>query len=169
MVKKLFLTFCGLMLAITCLMGQAKKPTLMVVPSDAWCNQNGYVLQYDEMGYTKTAPDYSAALSNDMELKLIIAKINELMADRGFPLKDLEATMASLERMEAEEMAIMSKTSGAQVAESLLDRLRRVAKADIIIEISWEVTHQGPRSTLTYIMRGLDSYSNKHPYGQQEL
>ena len=147
------------------MMGQAKKPTIMVVPSDAWCNTEGYVQEYDVQGTTKTMADYKAALQNSMELKLVIAKINELMADRGFPLKDLEATMNSLERMQAEESLITSKTSGAELAESLLDRVRRVAKADIIIEIGWQVTHQGPKSTLTYVMRGLDSYSNKQIAG----
>lgn len=155
----------GFAMATVLMSGQAKKPTLMVVPSDAWCNANGYTVTYDDMGMTRTVSDYKAALTNDMELKLVIAKINELMADRGFPLKDLEATMASIERIQAEEMAITSKTSGAQVTESLLDRIRRVAKADIIIEIGWSLSYQGPRTTLNYIMRGLDSYSNKQIAG----
>lgn len=163
--KKILLSVLSLMVAVVSVMGQAKKPTIMVVPSDTWCNTHGYVQTYDDMGVSKTVSDYKAALTNSMDLKLIIAKINELMADRGFPLKDMESTMASIERMQAEEMAIVSKTSGSQVAESLLDRLRRVAKADIIIEIGWNITHQGPRSTLTYMMRGLDSYSNKQIAG----
>ncbi len=165
MLKRLISTLCGILITATCLMGQAKKPTIMVVPSDAWCNTNGYVQTFDDMGITTTVSDYSTALANDMQLKLVIAKINELMADRGFPLKDLEATMANIKRMEAEEMAIVSKTSGSQISESLLDKLRRVAKADIIIEIGWTIAHQGPRATLSYIMRGLDSYSNKQVAG----
>lgn len=152
-------------MATAVMMGQAKKPTIMVVPSDAWCNTNGYVQTYDEMGVSKTVSDYRAALMNDIDLKLVVAKINELMAERGFPLKDLEATMSNLDRMQAEEMAIVSKTSGSQVAESLLDRVRRVAKADIIIEITWSISYQGPRATLSYIMRGVDSYSNKQIAG----
>ena len=164
--KKIFLmVLFTLSLGVATMMGQAKKPTIMVVPSDAWCNTEGYVQEYDVQGTTKTMADYKAALQNSMELKLVIAKINELMADRGFPLKDLEATMNSLERMQAEESLITGKTSGAELAESLLDRVRRVAKADIIIEIGWQVTHQGPKSTLTYVMRGLDSYSNKQIAG----
>lgn len=145
--------------------GQAKKPTIMVVPSDAWCNTEGYMTEYDELGTKKLMPDYKTALQSSMELKLVIAKINELMADRGFPLKDLEATMNSIERMQAEEAAIMSKTSGAELAESLLDRVRRVAKADIIIELGWTISHQGPKRTLTYVMRALDAYSNKQVAG----
>lgn len=163
--KKFALSLLCLVVAAAAAMGQAKKPTLMVVPSDVWCNTNGYVQTYDDMGVQKTVSDYRAALQNDMDLKLVIAKMNELMADRGFPLKDLEATLANIERMQAEEMLITSKTSGSQVAESPLDRLRRVAKADIIIEISWAISHQGPRATLNYIMRGIDSYSNKQIAG----
>ena len=165
MLKKLILFFCCATVSITSMMGQAKKPTIMVMPSDAWCTANGYVMTFDDMGASKTVSDYAAALANDMELKLVIAKINELMADRGFPLKDLEATMSSMARLEAEEMAIVSKTTGAQIAETPLDRLRRVAKADIIIEIGWTISHQGPRAILNYIMRGIDSYSNKQIAG----
>jgi hypothetical protein len=163
--KKILFSLLCLAVAASQAMGQAKKPTIMVVPSDAWCNENGYVQTYDDMGISKTVSDYKAALTSDMDLKLVIAKINELMADRGFPLKDMEATLANIERAQAEEMAIVSKTSGSSVAESLLDRLRRVAKADIIIEIGWTLTQQGPRNTLTYVMRGMDSYSNKQIAG----
>jgi hypothetical protein len=53
------------------MMGQAKKPTIMVVPSDAWCNAEGYVQEYDELGTKKTMADYQAALQNSMELKLV--------------------------------------------------------------------------------------------------
>lgn len=164
--KRLFLIVCGVLIAITPLMGQAKKPTIMVVPSDAWCSANGYTQNFnDGYGATKIISDYTSALAKDMELKLVIAKINELMVDRGFPLKDMEATMSSIERQMVEEMSITSKESGSQISETMLDRLRRVAKADIIIEIGWSITRQGPRSTLNYIMRGIDSYSNKQIAG----
>ncbi|MGM9748532.1 MAG: DUF6175 family protein, partial [Candidatus Cryptobacteroides sp.] len=165
MIRKIAITIICIAVSAIAMMGQAKKPTIMVVPSDAWCNANGFVQAYDDLGTPKTLPDYKSALSHNMDLKLVIAKLNELMADRGFPLKDLEATMSSLERSQAEEMVLTSKTSGSQVSESLLDRVRRVAKADIIIEIGWEIKTQGPRNTLTYIMRGLDSYSNKQVAG----
>ena len=41
---------------------QAKKPTLMVVPSDVWCNQNGYTTEYDNQGVLVKVPDYQQAL-----------------------------------------------------------------------------------------------------------
>ena len=70
---------------------QAKKPTIMVVPSDNWCVQNGYVMTYDNQGKSVTVPDYKAALQNNSDVLLAISKINEMMAERGFTLKNLES------------------------------------------------------------------------------
>ena len=59
--------------------GQAKKPTLMVVPSDAWCKQKGYVQTFDNQGTSETVSDYKAAVTSDMQLNAVISKINNLM------------------------------------------------------------------------------------------
>ncbi len=139
---------------------QAKKPTLMVVPSDVWCNQNGYITEYDNQGTTVKVPDYQQALQNDMELKLAISKINDIMADRGFPLKDLEQQIKLINQQNA-ELNITASKSGNQMAESPTDRLWRIAKADIILELTWDVTRQGPKNTLTFILEGKDSYTGK--------
>lgn len=88
MKKILLFALFTVTLGVATMMGQAKKPTIMVVPSDVWCNKMGYVQEYDELGTKKIIADYKTALQNDMDLKLVISKINELMADRGFPLKE---------------------------------------------------------------------------------
>ncbi len=157
--KRIFFT---LMCCIATVMAfsQAKKPTLMVVPSDVWCNKNGYVQEFDNQGFTQTVSDYQAALQNDMNLKLVIAKINDLMAERGFPLKDLEQTLKNIQQQNA-EMAMTTSKSGNEIAESPLDKLLRTAKADIILEITWNVTEVGPKRTLTYILEGKDAYTGK--------
>lgn len=157
--KKLFITFCLSILTIA-LFAQAKKPTIMVVPSDAWCNSQGYVIQYDNQGTMITIPDYKSALQNNMDLKLAIAKINDLMAERGFPLKDLEQTLASISQREAEDNMTVSK-SGAELAQSPIDMLLNTAKADIIISLTWNITKQGPKQTLSFIMEAKDPYTNK--------
>jgi len=46
---------------------QAKKPILMVVPSDVWCNQNGYMLEYDNQGVKVKVPDYKRALQENAD------------------------------------------------------------------------------------------------------
>ncbi len=157
---KKYLFICIGLLSATMLFAQAKKPTLMVVPSDIWCNQNGYVQIIDNQGVKQTIPDYEQALQNDMDLKLAIAKINDLMADRGFPLKDLEAQIKLIRQQNAEQNLVTSK-NGNEMAETPVDRLLRTAKADIVIDLSWDVREQGPKRTLTYIMEGKDAYTGK--------
>lgn len=145
-------------------MAQAKKPTVMVVPSDAWCMQNGFGQTVDVMDKPTFVPDYRAALQQSMDLKLAIAKLGELMADRGFPLESMEQTLKQIDLENAEQMLITSK-NGNEMAETALDQINRTAKPDIIMELSWEVQQQGPKKSLTYILTGLDSYTNKQVAG----
>lgn len=148
-------------------MGQAKKPTLMVVPSDAWCKEHGFEQTFDNQGTPEQIPDYKAAVSTDKQLNAVISKINILMADRGFPLKDLQQNVKSINNLSAEDRLITSKRSGSAITESPLDRLRRTAKADIILEIDWTVNTVGPKSSITYNLRALDAYSNKQVAGAE--
>lgn len=147
--------------------GQAKKPTLMVVPSDAWCKEHGFEQTFDNQGTKEQIPDYKAAVSTDKQLNAVISKINLLMADRGFPLKDLQQNLKSITNLSAEDRLIRSKRSSAAITESPLDRLRRTAKADIILEIDWTVNQMGPKSSITYNLRALDAYSNKQVAGAE--
>lgn len=144
----------------TLAMAVAKKPTIMVVPSDVWCNTNGYVIEVDNQGAKTIVPDYQTALANDIDLKLAISKINDLMKERDFPAKDLEQTLKNITQSTAEANLTMSK-NGNELAETLLDRLLRTAKADIILELTWNVKVSGPKRTLTYILEGKDAYTGK--------
>lgn len=164
--KRLF-SIALLALCSLATMGQAKKPTLMVVPSDAWCKEHGYEQTFDNQGVSEQIPDYKAAVSADKQLNAVISKINILMADRGFPLKDLQQTIKSISNLSAEDRLVRSKTSGSTIAESPLDRLRRTAKADIVLEIDWTVNTVGPKSSITYNLRALDAYSNKQIAGAE--
>ncbi|MEG1572490.1 MAG: DUF6175 family protein [Bacteroidales bacterium] len=161
----LLLSSCFLFTALV--FGQAKKPTLMVVPSDVWSVQNGYTATFDNQGTKQVIPDYKKALQNDANLLLVISKINSLMAERGFPLKNMETVLKSIEQSTAEDNLTMSKTSGAELAESPLERFKRVAKADIILQLTWTVNTSGPKSYVTYNLQGLDPYTNKQIAGAQ--
>lgn len=164
---KYILSLLTLMSSAVLAFGQAKKPTLMVVPSDAWCKEHGYEQAFDNQGTKEMIPDYKAAVSTDKALNAVISKINTLMADRGFPLKDLQQNVKSISNLSAEDRLIRSKTSGASITESPLDRLRRTAKADIILDIDWTVNTVGPKSSITYNLRALDAYSNKQVAGAE--
>ena len=147
---------------------QAVKPTIMVVPSDAWCIENGYFNEIENMGSTRKVPDYVAALQSDMDLLQVISKLNDLMADRNFPLQNLESVIKDIEASNADMGAITSK-SGASISTTLYDEVRNRAKADIIMQISWKVIRQGPNYQLSYILQGLDSYTNKQVAGSNGI
>ncbi|HCR89064.1 MAG TPA: hypothetical protein DIW50_01115, partial [Prolixibacteraceae bacterium] len=145
---------------------QAKKPTIMVVPSDNWCIKNGYVMNYDEMGTTKVLPDYKTALQMETDLLVTISKINTLMADRGFPLKNLESVLKTLEQ-ESAEVAMLGSKGGGAIAESPIDILKRTANADIIIQLTYQINQTGPQRSITFVLQGLDAYTNKQVAGAQ--
>ena len=139
---------------------QAKKPTLMVVPSDLYCNQHGYMLSFNNQGTTEMVPDYKKALQNDPQLLTGITVIGQMMADRGFPLKLMEQELKSLNQESAEDALLTSK-SGADVAESPVDRLKKTSKSDIILQVTWLVNRTGPKYSLTFNLQGIDAYTNK--------
>ena len=126
---------------------QIKKPELMVIPSDVWCINNGYYTEVENMGITAKVPNYKQALQENMGLKLAIAKLNDLMAERQFPLQSLEQTIKNLEQRRMEDNLTTSK-AGNELAESPLDEVARIAKCDIIMELSWEVKDFGPKHSI---------------------
>ena len=139
---------------------QIKKPELMVIPSDVWCISNGYYTEVENMGMTAKVPNYKQALQENMGLKLAIAKLNDLMAERQFPLQSLEQTIKNLEQRRLEDNLTTSKY-GNELAESPLDEVARMAKCDIILEISWEMKDQGPKHSISYILEARDAYTGK--------
>lgn len=136
----------------------------MVVPSDNWCVTRGYVQTYNNQGKDVVTPDYKAALQNDSDLLLAISKINELMAERGFPLKNLESSLKTLENQSAED-ALLSSRDGASVSESPIDKLKKVAKADIWMQLTYTEKPVGPKKALTFNLQGIDAYTDKQIAG----
>lgn len=133
----------------------------MVVPSDVWCNTNGYMMEFDNQGSTVKVPDYKKAFQENSDLLLVISKINGLMAERGFPLKNMESVLKTLQSNSAEDAMRVSKDSGSGVSENPMDKLKKVAKADIIMQMTWTVNKRGPKQSITFNLQGLDSYTDK--------
>ena len=104
-------------------------PSLMVIPADSWCAANGYMKS--ENG--RQVPDYEKAWQGSQDLFNVVAKIGELMTDRGFPLKDMSQSLKNI----------------AQV------------RADILMEVGWKVNKTGPKQSITYTLRGVDAYTHK--------
>ncbi len=155
-----------LIMLYSTIFAQAKKPTLMVVPSDNWCIKNGYTTTFDEMGTLKTIPDYKMALQNETDLLMTIGKINTMMSDRGFPLVNLETAIKNTEN-ESAEVSMMSSKSGSNLVENPIDVLQRNANADIIIQLTYVINQEGPRRSITFMLQGLDAYTKKQIAGAQ--
>ncbi|WP_303316914.1 DUF6175 family protein [Flavivirga abyssicola] len=149
-----------LLISVT-VFSQAKKPTLMVVPSDVWCVKNGYIMTFNDQGTIVKIPDYKKALQENSELLQVISHINGMMAERGFPLKNMESAIKTLNSNAAEDNLRTSKNSGAGINESPIDAFKKVAKADIIIQLTWTVNKTGPKKSVTFNLQGLDSYTDK--------
>lgn len=157
MKRLLFLT--ALLVSVS-LSAQMKRPTIMVVPADVWCNDNGYMASYDDMGTTRWVPDYRVALQTNGEIRSAIASIGNIMADYNFPLKNLEAELRRLQKEEAELAVTGSKDSFAMVAESPVDRLRRTAQCDILIDVAYRKIQNGPFSQIVFNITAIDAYSS---------
>jgi hypothetical protein len=164
---KKYILSIALLFACLEVFGQAKKPILMVMPSDGWCYRNGYTKTYDNLGQESTYPDYEGALLKDNNLKDVISAINTSMIVKGFPLKDLDAALKTLKNNATRNAMTASKTTGAKIAENPLDQIKRTAKADIIFEVDWKVETDGFQAIVTYNLRGLDAYTDKQIAGAQ--
>lgn len=140
---------------------QAKKPTIMVVPDDPWCTEHGYVQEFTNQGKTTMVTDYERAVRTDMDLVNAITKVGELMTERGLNLKDLQSCIQDINQSNAEDEMTTSLTSEATLAETPYEKLIKRAKADIIIKLQWRINTTGPRTSVTYTLRGIDAYTDK--------
>ena len=138
MKSKIISIFVLLFISINLIFSQAKKPSIMVVPMDNWMQENGFMKKINSMGEEISYPDYRKATLENSDLINVISKVGELMSERGFPTKDLEASLKSIEAQQAED-AMLSSKSGADISESPIDRLKKVAKADIWMQVNWKV------------------------------
>lgn len=158
--KKVILLATAILFASLITMAQ-KKPTIMILPSDHWCEMRYFMTTYDNQGTKVKTPNYQQAFIEDTEIGPVISKIGQVLTGLGYSLKDAEQEIKSINTKAAEDNVTMSKTSGASLVESPLDMLKRRIKCDILIQIAWDLTRtSGGRST-TFTLEAFDSYTNK--------
>lgn len=151
----------GLLTGTNTLFGQAKKPTLMILPTDNWCEQRYFMTEFDNQGTKQKVPNYKQAFQEDTEIGQVISKIGSLMIDRGFPLKDAEQELKAIEARNAEDNMTTSTASGSSISESPLDKLKNKAKADIVIQIWWKVNKTEQGKSVSFILEAFDAYTSK--------
>lgn len=140
---------------------QAKKPTIMVVPSDAFCERNGYTYRIDNTGLVTNAPDYARAMREDSDIRTLVSAMGDFMAKNDFPIQSLEQELKRLQTEDAELMLMTGKSSGASIEETPVERLRRTAKADIILDLDYEIHRNGPKKQISFNLQAIDAYSSK--------
>lgn len=138
-----------------------KKPTIMILPSDHWCEMRYFMTTYDNQGTKVKTPNYQQAFIEDTEIGPVVSKIGQILTDMGYSLKDAEQEIKSINTKTAEDNVTMSKSSGASLVESPLDMLKRRIKCDILIQISWDLTRSGGAHSTTFTLEAFDSYTNK--------
>jgi hypothetical protein len=159
--KQITIGFLLLFSTVVVAFSQAKKPTLMILPSDNWCEQRYFMTEFDNQGTKQKVPNYKQAFQEDTEIGQVISKIGGLMIDRGFPLKDVEQELKAIEARTAESNMTSSTSSGSSISESPLDKLKNRAKADILIQIWWKVNKTEQGKSVSFILEAFDAYTSK--------
>ena len=159
--KQIAIGFLLLLSTVGVAFSQAKKPTLMILPSDNWCEQRYFMTEFDNQGTKQKVPNYKQAFQEDTEIGQVISKIGGLMIDRGFPLKDVEQELKAIESRTAEANVTASTSSGSSISESPLDKLKNRAKADILIQIWWKVNKTEQGKSVSFILEAFDAYTSK--------
>ena len=57
---------------------QGRKPSIMVVPMDIWCQERGFWEVLENQGEIEGRPQYQQAIQDSRELVLVISEINNL-------------------------------------------------------------------------------------------
>ena len=159
--KKLFIVFTFLISAVLALAQQAKKPTIMILPSDNWCNQRYFMTNFSDQGNMVKVPNYQQAFLEDTELGQVISKVGGVLTSLGYSLKNAEQEIKSLNVKQTEDNVTMSKTSGASLVESPLDILKRRIKSDIVIQIWWKLNRETSGRSASFTLEAFDAYTNK--------
>lgn len=150
--KRIVLVGLILLGSLAVAVGQAVKPRLMVMPSDSYCQRGGYM--------TDGVPDFRRMFREDANVRLVISELSTIMAKRGFPLENLEQTLKSLDQKQLESSVTENKNY-AGMAESELDKIKRMAGADIILDLDFIIKKNGPQRYIHFNLQGLDAYTNK--------
>ena len=132
----------------------------MILPSDNWCEQRYFMTRFNDQGNVVSVPDYQGAFREDSEIGMVVSQIGQILTDAGYSLKDTEQELKKIARDTAEDGVTVSK-SGAAVAESPLDILKRSSKSDIILQIGWQVNQERGGKSVSFVLEAFDSYTSK--------
>lgn len=116
---------------------------------------------FSDQGNVVKVANYQQAFLEDTELGQVISKVEQVLTEQGYRLKDAEQEIKSISMKTAEDNVTTSKKSGASLVESPLDQLKRRVKSDVIIQLWWQVNRTGNGNSASFTLEAFDSYTNK--------
>lgn len=146
---------------VTFSLSAQKRPTIMILPSDNWCEMRYFMTTYDNQGTKVKTPDYQLAFQQDTEIGPVISKIGGLLTALDYSIKDAEQEIKKINLKTAEDNVTFSKSSGASLVESPLDVLKRRIKSDVLIQISWQMNKEASGRSVTFNVEAFDTYTSK--------
>ncbi|MDE6535128.1 MAG: hypothetical protein K2K82_03860 [Muribaculaceae bacterium] len=157
--KKYVLLAVAMLLSIGA-WGQARKPKLMIVPAATWCNQNGYVTEYENAldGNVVKVPDYQKAFDENEYISMIIGAMQDFMRNEDYDVIDLKSTLNKLRNRAARDN---STAAGGGIRQSPIDELNKTAKSDINVEVHYSIKKDGPYKYVEFNVSAVDPYCNK--------
>lgn len=158
--KRLFIIWTSLLVATLSFAQAAKKPTIMLLPSDHWCSTRYFTKNFNFQGKNQVINDYDLAFRDDAELPGVVGKVGMVMLEHGYQLKDYAQEMKSMNDRMVEEEVTMSK-SGGMITETPLDMLRRNAKHDIEMCVDWTVSNESKGKVVDFTIEAFDTYTSK--------
>ena len=138
-----------------------KKPTIMILPSDNWCEMRYFMTTYNNQGTKVKTPDYQLAFQQDTEIGPVISKIGGLLTALDYSIKDAEQEIKNINLRTAEDNVTFSKTTSATLVESPLDILKRRIKSDVLIQLSWQMNKEASGRSITFNLEAFDTYTSK--------
>lgn len=160
MKKSLFVLILALVFMPLNMVAQ-KKPTIMILPSDNWCEMRYFMTTYNNQGTKVKTPDYQVAFQQDTEIGPVISKIGGLLTALDYSIKDAEQEIKNINLRTAEDNVTFSKTTSATLVESPLDILKRRIKSDVLIQLSWQMNKEASGRSITFNLEAFDTYTSK--------
>lgn len=155
--KRILMAAIAALIGVSSIMAaDAKKPKLMVFPSDDWCREKGYMLD-------EKAPDYEKALL-DEDMDGAVAVMGDIMAELGYEMFSLKQELKNIHTENAYSMVVTSKGDGS-VMESDRDLLTRNVGCDFIVELSLKTKPFGARKSIEFKAQTIDAASKKILHG----
>jgi len=158
--RKIFLVAAAALAMSAGAFAQGRKamspPTIMIIPDDIYCNEHGYVVEFNDQGKKSTRPDYGKALGSDANLQGILTQIASLIQERSSTIEIVDINSA----INASNMTeVLGQSNGADDSESIDEMIIRNANADFLVKVNFHELKKGPFSQMQVTLIGVDAYT----------